>query len=151
MLVAQSLLVVATALFAPAFAAPSGLDKARLEARFSGYDCGGTLFTVAEAQNGFGDAINAIRSDVVYSSGTRTYPGVFRNGGTNFELDPSPCAGKQLLEFPILASGNPYTGGDPGLHRVVVAEHGDGTSFDQCFLMTHQGAEGNLFNKCRTY
>ncbi|KAI1745280.1 Ribonuclease/ribotoxin [Xylaria scruposa] len=147
MLVTQSLLVVAAALFAPVFAAPSGTEKPKLEARVSGYDCGGTRFTLAQAQNGFGDAVTALQHDVVY----RTYPGVFRNGGTNLELDPSPCVGKQLLEFPILSSGHAYTGGDPGAHRVVVAEHGDGTSYDQCFLMTHQGAAGNLFNKCRTY
>ncbi|KAI0860258.1 Ribonuclease/ribotoxin [Xylaria cubensis] len=151
MLVTQSLLFVAAALFAPAFAAPSGVDSPKLEARLSGYDCGGTRFSSADAQNAFGDALNALRNDVVYHYGTRTYPGVFRNGGTNLELDPSPCAGKQLLEFPILTSGHAYAGGDPQLHRVVLAEHGDGTSWEQCFLMTHQGAAGNLFNKCRTY
>ncbi|KAI0444940.1 hypothetical protein F4803DRAFT_509608 [Xylaria telfairii] len=81
-----------------------------------------------------------------------SYPGVFRNGGNPPEVDPSPCRGKVLLEFPILTSGYDYTGGPPGAHRVVVAMHGGGsTAYDQCFLMTHQGASGNLFNKCQPY
>ncbi|TGJ85313.1 hypothetical protein E0Z10_g3468 [Xylaria hypoxylon] len=129
MLAAQSLLFMAAALSSAVLASPLAAGKPGIQARFSGYDCGGTFFTQAEAQEGFGDAVNAIRTDAVYFNGGKTYPGVFRNGGNNVELDPSPCEGKQLLEFPILTTGNGYTGGAPGAHRVVVAEHGDGRSW----------------------
>ncbi len=69
MLAPQSLLLVAAALSASVFAAPSGADKPTLEARFRGYDCGGTLFTVADAQEALGDATTALRTDVVYHNG----------------------------------------------------------------------------------
>ncbi|KAM0811610.1 putative Ribonuclease T(1) [Seiridium cardinale] len=147
MLAIKPLYFVVAVLSSAVLAAPTEDGKPNIEARLT-YDCGGTVFTSTQAQEGYGDATTALKGDVVYRYGVRTYPGVFRNGGSSVELDPSPCAGKQLLEFPILASGSPYTGGTPGPHRVVMAEHGDGTSYDQCFLMTHQGASGNLFNKC---
>ncbi|KAI1114909.1 Ribonuclease/ribotoxin [Nemania sp. NC0429] len=145
MFAAQSLLLVAATLSASVFAAPSGADKPGLEARFNGYNCGGWIFTGAEADNGFLDAIMARRNGTVYNG----YPHVFRNGGDPSEVDPTPCRGKTLFEFPILTSGQDYTGGPPGPHRVVVAPHGGtSTAYDQCFLMTHQGASGNLFIKC---
>ncbi|KAI0860054.1 Ribonuclease/ribotoxin [Xylaria cubensis] len=152
MLAVQSLLLMAAALSASVFAAPSGADMPKLEARYNGYDCSGTRFTQAQADNGFGAAIEALRAGKVYYNGARSYPGVFRNGGNPPEVDPSPCRGKELLEFPILTSNIDYTGGPPGPHRVVVAMHGGGsTAYDQCFLMTHQGASGNLFVKCQPY
>ncbi|KAK6085168.1 hypothetical protein SCUP515_00986 [Seiridium cupressi] len=125
MLTIQPLYFVVAVLSSAVLAAPMEDGKPKIEARLS-YDCGGTVFTSAQAQEGFGDAVTALRNNAVYYNGARSYPGVFRNGGSNLELDPSPCAGKQLLEFPILVSGNQYNGGAPGLHRVVVAEHGDG-------------------------
>ncbi|KAI0132096.1 hypothetical protein BJ170DRAFT_718007 [Xylariales sp. AK1849] len=155
MLAAQCLLFVAAALSSAVSAAPLGDDKPKRVAEISGYDCGGARFTLAKVPDGYGDATRAIQTDAVYvyhaPNGDRTYPGPFRNGGANEELDPSPCAGKQLLEFPILITGAAYTGGNPGAHRVIMADHGDGTSYDQCFLMMHRGAPGNLFNKCRPY
>jgi hypothetical protein len=173
MLAVQSLLLMAAALSASVFAAPSGADMPKLEARYNGYDCSGTRFTQAQADNGFGAAIQALRDGTVYYNGASkrlhditirtwftnipfslqgSYPGVFRNGGNPPEVDPSPCRGKELLEFPILTSNIDYTGGPPGPHRVVVAMHGGGsTAYDQCFLMTHQGASGNLFVKCQPY
>ncbi|KAH8156948.1 hypothetical protein CIB48_g11304 [Xylaria polymorpha] len=145
MFAVQPLLLMAAALSASVFAAPSGADKPRLEARYNGYNCSGTFFTQAQADDGFGAAIQALRDDV---GRTRA----FRNGGSPPEVDPSPCRGKELLEFPILTSGVDYTGGPPGAHRVVVAMHGGGsTAYDQCFLMTHQGAPGNLFIRCQPY
>jgi hypothetical protein len=63
------------------------------------------------------------------------------------EVDASPCNGKTLYEFPVLAGGYMYTGGRPYADRVVIADNGDG-SYTQCFLMTHTGAAGNRFVKC---
>ncbi|KAI3320961.1 Ribonuclease/ribotoxin [Xylariaceae sp. AK1471] len=144
------------ALSSAVLATPLG-GEPQIRPRFGGYDCGGTRFTIADADNIFGDTVYNIRKNVVYhfhtARGDRTYPGVFNNGGAGGdELDPSPCAGQKLMEFPILASGAQYMGGYPGAHRVVVAESkSNPNSYDYCFLMTHQGAQGNLFEKCTKY
>ncbi|KAK0701890.1 hypothetical protein B0T26DRAFT_659341, partial [Lasiosphaeria miniovina] len=56
-----------------------------------------------------------------------------------------------LYEFPILPSGADYLGGAPGADRVVFADSVKTPgAYEQCFLMTHTGATGNLFVKCKT-
>ncbi|CAJ2513730.1 Uu.00g018490.m01.CDS01 [Anthostomella pinea] len=108
----------------------------------------------------FGDTIHALRNNIQFSFTnargiTRTYPEAYSNGNRagGVELDPTPCAGRALFEFPILANGAQYTGGNPGAHRVVVAQSPTSqTAYDHCFLMTHQGVQDrNAFAKCNTY
>ncbi|KAE9378702.1 Ribonuclease/ribotoxin [Stipitochalara longipes BDJ] len=115
----------------------------------AGLRCGNFPYTNAEAQDAFADAISHLRAGTSYNSATNTFPGVFRNGGTHEEVDAGSCRGLTLYEFPIRQDGREYTGGAPGPDRVVVAEsarkHG---AYEQCFLMTHTGAGGNLFVRC---
>ncbi|KAF8470782.1 guanyl-specific ribonuclease Pb1 [Kalaharituber pfeilii] len=49
-------------------------------------------------------------------------------------------------EFPVFRNYI-YTGGDPGLDRVVVGSW-DGTNARYCDAITHSGASGNSFRLC---
>ncbi|KAI1378541.1 Ribonuclease/ribotoxin [Hypoxylon crocopeplum] len=127
-------------------------NETELVARINGYNCGGQTYTLTEADDAWGDGINRRRNgNYVYNGGT-AYPEEFRNGQAgNPEVDPSPCAGLQLYEFPIKAGGAAYNGGFPGPDRAVFADSTSSPgSYVQCFLMTHTGASGNLFVKCAT-
>ena len=53
-----------------------------------------------------------------------------------------PVAGP-YYEFPILSSGEVYSGGSPGPDRVVFDGNGDLAG-----LITHTGASGNNFDQC---
>ncbi|KAI1405447.1 Ribonuclease/ribotoxin [Hypoxylon fuscum] len=116
--------------------------------RTNGYNCGGQTYTLVQANDAWGDGISLRRANSQKSG----YPKEFRNGQAgNPEVEPSPCAGLQLYEFPILASGAEYNGGDPAADRAVFADSNSSPgSYEQCFLMTHTGASGNLFVKCST-
>ncbi|KAK5656015.1 hypothetical protein OQA88_5153 [Cercophora sp. LCS_1] len=124
-----------------------------LEARQSkGYTCGTTKHTLTSVENAMGDGIRLRKALKTVAQGNGVvWPHEFRNGQANKpEVDPSPCAKLNLYEYPILASGADYTGGNPGPDRVVFADSNKTPgAFEQCFLMTHTGATGNLFVKCR--
>jgi hypothetical protein len=50
-----------------------------------------------------------------------------------------------------MAGGADYASGNPGPDRVVFADSNKTPgAYEQCFLMTHTGATGNLFVKCKT-
>ncbi|KAK4183459.1 Ribonuclease/ribotoxin [Podospora australis] len=120
-----------------------------------GYQCGTTKYTLADVENAMGDGI-ALRKRLASIKGINNvdWPHEFRNGRspTTPEVDPAPCKGLNLYEFPILASKRDFAaGGQPGPDRVVFADSNKTPgAFEQCFLMTHSGASGNLFVKCKT-
>ncbi|KAK4455263.1 Ribonuclease/ribotoxin [Podospora aff. communis PSN243] len=126
-----------------------------LEARqIRGWQCGNTRHTLVSVENAMGDGIRLRRALRTIAQGNGVvWPHEYRNGSPNRpEVDPSPCARLNLYEFPILASGADYAGGNPGPDRVVFADSNRTPgAFEQCFLMTHTGATGNLFVKCRTF
>jgi len=75
---------------------------------------------------------------VIDRRGGSTYPHAFddREGFT------IPTSGP-WFEFPILASGDVYSGGPPGADRVVFDSNGD---LD--LVVTHHGASGSNFVQC---
>ena len=66
------------------------------------------------------------------------YPHVYNNyEGFDFSVDPT------YYEFPILSSGQIYSGGSPGADRVIFNEDGEIAG-----VITHTGASGNNFVSC---
>ncbi|KAI1098720.1 Ribonuclease/ribotoxin [Jackrogersella minutella] len=132
------------------FASPIRNETELIERQASGLNCGGQQYTQQQAQDAWGSGINRRQTGNYVYYGSTPYPEEFRNGQAgNPEVDPSPCAGLQLYEFPILAGGADYNGGNPGPDRVVFADSNTVSgAYVQCFLMTHTGAQGNLFVKC---
>ncbi|KAL2870284.1 extracellular guanyl-specific ribonuclease RntA [Aspergillus lucknowensis] len=66
------------------------------------------------------------------------YPHVYNNyEGFDFPVPPT------YYEFPIMSSGDIYSGGSPGADRVVFNEDGDLAG-----VITHTGASGNDFVSC---
>ncbi|KAI1091548.1 Ribonuclease/ribotoxin [Rostrohypoxylon terebratum] len=94
--------------------------------------------------------MDILRSELKANRIIAAYPHQFRNGqATRPELDASPCVGLTLQEFPILSNGAAYAGGSPGPDRVVIGSSNPASGvWQECFLMTHTGAQGNLFVKC---
>ncbi|KAH7018115.1 Ribonuclease/ribotoxin [Microdochium trichocladiopsis] len=89
-------------------------------------------------------AVNAAsqRACTNYKNGNAPggYPHTFNNReGFSFAV-----AGP-YLEFPIMSSGALYTGGSPGPDRVVINTN----SCQQAGAITHTGASGNNFVKCK--
>ncbi|KAL7620463.1 hypothetical protein AAE478_009458 [Parahypoxylon ruwenzoriense] len=125
-------------------------NMTELDTRARGMNCGGHQYSLSQADDAWGDGIARRRSGRYVYNGRTPFPEEFRNGQAGRpEVDPSPCAGLQLYEFPILSGGAEYNGGNPGPDRVVFADSRQRPgSYEHCFLMTHTGARGNLFVKC---
>ncbi|KAK3201697.1 hypothetical protein GRF29_164g372543 [Pseudopithomyces chartarum] len=118
-------------LVSSAVALPAELDKR------AGATCGSVVYSAA--------AVNAAaqKGCSYYKAGTQVgsnaYPHTFNNReGFSFSVSGP------YLEFPILSSGALYTGGSPGADRVVI-----NTSCQQAGAITHTGASGNNFVKCK--
>ncbi|KAK0652374.1 Ribonuclease/ribotoxin [Cercophora newfieldiana] len=141
-----------------ALASPVAVDNnatssVELEARqIKAWVCGTTRHTLASVENAMGDGIRLRRALKTIAQGNVVWPHEYRNGSPSRpEVDPSPCAKLNLYEFPILPNGADYAGGAPGADRVVFADSNKTPgAYEQCFLMTHTGASGNLFVKCKT-
>ncbi|KAF2969249.1 hypothetical protein GQX73_g4370 [Xylaria multiplex] len=102
--------------------------------------CAKTCGTVCYAQ---ADLDEAVSQGYGYyedneTVGSNDYPHQYNN----YEGFDFPDAGP-WYEFPILSSGNAYTGGSPGADRVVF--NADGKFQD---AITHTGASGNNFVGC---
>ncbi|KAI0893743.1 Ribonuclease/ribotoxin [Annulohypoxylon nitens] len=131
-------------------ASPIENEPVLVQRQVRDWNCGGQPYTAAHVQAAFTDTINrAVHQNFAYK-GKTPYPHEFRNGKpTQLEVNPDPCAGLSLQEFPILKTGAHYTGGNPGPDRVVIGSSNPaGGVWQECFLMTHTGAKGNLFLKC---
>ncbi|KAI1455737.1 Ribonuclease/ribotoxin [Annulohypoxylon moriforme] len=132
-------------------ASPIRNETELVERQLRNWNCGGTQYTTAQVQAAWNNAIHLTVTGGTIQRGSSEYPHEFRNGQAgNPEVDPSPCAGLTLREFPILASGALYTGGDPKTDRVVYGSSDPNNGvWEECFLMTHTGARArNLFVKC---
>ncbi|KAJ5130041.1 Guanine-specific ribonuclease N1/T1 [Penicillium bovifimosum] len=123
------ILVAATLFLSSALAAP--LD---VEARACAYTCGSVCYTSS--------AVSAAQAAgyKLYKAGddANDYPHVYNNyEGFDFSVP------KTYYEFPIMSSGNVYTGGSPGADRVIF-----NTNDQLAGVITHTGASGNNFVSC---
>lgn len=121
-----------TALLAPlAFA---GIIPIHHTSRACAYSCGSNCYTksaVSAAQD-VGYELYSASDDV------NNYPHEYHN----YEDFDFPVPG-EYYEFPILGSGDIYSGGSPGADRVVF------NAEDQLAgVITHSGASGNAFVAC---
>ncbi|KAG6036496.1 hypothetical protein E4U41_005701 [Claviceps citrina] len=71
--------------------------------------------------------------------GSNSYPHQYKN----FEKFSLKGLSGPFYEFPILASGQIYSGGSPGPDRVIITK-----DCTQAGVLTHQGAKNNAFREC---
>ncbi|KAB8237096.1 Ribonuclease/ribotoxin [Aspergillus alliaceus] len=125
----SKLLTLATLLLPTALALPS------LQTRAS-YTCGSNTYASSDvtAAQEAGYKLHQSGETV----GKNKYPHKYNNyEGFDFPVDPT------YYEWPILSSGNVYSGGSPGADRVVFNEKDELAG-----LITHSGASGNNFVAC---
>lgn len=108
-----------------------------LEARACDYTCGNNCYS--------NSAVNAAK-EAGYdyhkqgkTVGSGHYPHVYKNyEDFDFPVDPT------YYEFPILTSGDTFSGGSPGADRVVFNDDNQLAG-----LLTHSGSSGNGFSACQ--
>ncbi|KAK3994828.1 Ribonuclease/ribotoxin [Cladorrhinum sp. PSN332] len=127
----SALLTLLTAVSVSAAPLPA---EGEIEARACAYTCG----TVCYQTSQINAALNKGYTLHKAGSAINNYPHQYNNyEGFNF---PTP---KPWYEYPIMSSGNVYTGGSPGADRVIFDSKG---ALD--LLITHIGASGNAFKAC---
>ncbi|KAF9787326.1 ribonuclease T1 [Thelephora terrestris] len=113
----------------------ASVNGAVLNKRSDPCTCAGRAYSAVDTQT----AINQGRTGGVY--GRNRYAHTFNSYDVAIDFTPR-CTPPFLVEFPLVAGGV-YTGGNPGLDRVVYDLSGD-----FCGCMTHTGAVGNGFVHC---
>ncbi|KAF2217731.1 hypothetical protein CERZMDRAFT_4256, partial [Cercospora zeae-maydis SCOH1-5] len=107
-----------------------------LETRQSATTCGGHSYSQSRVSAAYRQGLNYFNNG--QQVGTNRYPHRFNNReGFSFPVAPP------YQIFPIMQSGNVYTGGAPGPDRVVFNEAGRYAG-----AITHTGAGGNAFVGC---
>ncbi|KAI0882270.1 Ribonuclease/ribotoxin [Annulohypoxylon maeteangense] len=132
-------------------ASPIGNETELVKRQIRDWNCGGKHYTQAQVQDAFNRGIQFKQTGQSALFGSTPYPHEFRNGlPTRPEVDPSPCAGLEFQEFPILPGGVLYSGGWPDADRVVFGSSNPASnSWTPCYLITHTGAASRrLFVKC---
>ncbi|KAI0097597.1 guanine specific ribonuclease N1 [Nemania sp. FL0031] len=102
--------------------------------------CAKTCGSVCYTQSAIDDAVQ--QGYGYYEDGETVGSNDYPHQYNNYEGFDFPDAGP-WYEFPILSSGDAYTGGSPGADRVVF--NADGSFQD---AITHTGASGNDFVGC---
>ncbi|KAJ7869733.1 Ribonuclease/ribotoxin [Mycena olivaceomarginata] len=125
----HSLIVVASALSALVLAVPTGAQ--------ANVSCGRNVFTTAKVTAAVDDGYQRVKDNRIID---RTYPKAYRNT----DRLSMACGGNSMFEFPLVAGGRAFTGGDPGPDRVIFNE-----SRILCAVITHSGAPGNTFVSCK--
>lgn len=119
-----------------AFALPTAEAPKALVTRQSSTTCGNQYYSSSEISDAANAACNYVQSGD--EAGSSTYPHQYND----YEGFSFPDSGP-YYEFPILSSGNVYSGGSPGPDRVIVTA--------DCYYegaITHTGASGNNFVGC---
>ena len=112
----------------------SSMASPLLQQRQCADTCGNTCYS----QSDIDAAVQQGFSDLQSGNAPDNYPHQYKDYEQFQFPDPAP-----YYEFPILASEQPYTGGSPGVDRVVFDSNGN---FEGA--ITHQGASGNDFLQC---
>ncbi|KAJ7615895.1 guanyl-specific ribonuclease C2 [Roridomyces roridus] len=92
-------------------------------------ECGSNTYTVSEVSA----AVSAGFAHVDDPLGSDSYPHAYYDEAS--EDIKLYCSGSSWLEYPIMAGGKAYTGGDPETDRVVF-----NTGGTYCAVVTHTGA-----------
>ncbi|KAL2163568.1 hypothetical protein VTH06DRAFT_5626 [Thermothelomyces fergusii] len=130
------------ALYAVATAAALPLEPRQGTNSLSGVTCGSNTYTKKEVDDAVAEACR------LYAAGTQLGTNKYPHGFNNFENLAFPIP-KPFQEFPILASGAVYSGGNPGPDRVVISPNYQGSCV-YVGAMTHTGAPTrNGFVKCQ--
>ncbi|KAH8161922.1 hypothetical protein CIB48_g6342 [Xylaria polymorpha] len=112
------------------------VSGATIEMRQCAASCGNVCYSQSDLDQAVSQGFGYFENGQAVGSGS--YPHQYKNfEGFNFP-DPGPW-----YEFPVLRSGNVYTGGSPGADRVVFDSNGDLQD-----AITHTGASGNNFVGC---
>ena len=123
-----------TALAAPTSISPASPALALRQA--GGATCGSNDYSSGDVSDAANTACNYVASGSTV--GSNKYPHIYHDY-EGFDLSaPGPW-----YEFPILASGQEYSGGSPGADRVIINDN-----CDLAGVLTHTGASGNNFKEC---
>lgn len=107
-----------------------------VQARACDYTCGSHCYSSSDANAAKEAGYNYHREGETV--GRSHYPHVYNNyEGFDFPVQPT------YYEFPILTSGETYSGGSPGADRVVFNEDDELAG-----LITHSGSSGDGFSAC---
>ncbi|KAF2468872.1 ribonuclease-domain-containing protein [Lindgomyces ingoldianus] len=107
-----------------------------LEARQCYTTCGSNCYTQAKVTAAKNAGYSYVKQGG--TAGGSTYPHAYNN----YEGFDFPVSGP-YYEFPLLSSGQTYTGGSPGADRVIFNSGGSLAG-----EITHTGASGNNFVGC---
>jgi len=128
-------------------------DSVMLDRRAT-VDCGGGFRFLTAAQNKcYEDAINHLNAQpptTVTGSNGKAYPEYYGDQ-PNVVGIPASCKENynDLRIYPCYVQDTTTftTGSNPGLDRVVISRHTDGTK-ERCGLITHRGADSGQFKWC---
>ncbi|BAE64671.1 hypothetical protein AFCA_011172 [Aspergillus flavus] len=126
----SKLLTLTTLLLPTALALPSLVERA------CDYTCGSNCYSSSDVSTA--QAAGYQLHEDGETVGSNSYPHKYNNyEGFDFSVS-SP-----YYEWPILSSGDVYSGGSPGADRVVFNENNQLAG-----VITHTGASGNNFVEC---
>ncbi|CAE7229153.1 unnamed protein product [Rhizoctonia solani] len=144
------------ALFVPALAMPAPNANATVELSkraitspvFTQANCEGVQYYQKSAVEAAAkEAVKHLKSGGAVGQGNRWYPHEFRNYPEQFPY-ASNCKSK-WYEFPIMASGQVFRGGQPMEDRVVIGSWNGADDAVVCGVMTHRNAVRNGFKECK--
>ncbi|KAF2155385.1 ribonuclease-domain-containing protein [Myriangium duriaei CBS 260.36] len=128
-------MVAIKSLLSTAILVSSAFGAAILRRQDEGQSCGNTYYSNSAVNAAIQQGYN------YYQEGqeVHSYPHTYNDyEGFTFDNVEGP-----YQEFPILSSGNLYTGGSPGADRVIFNTNGEYAG-----VITHTGASGNDFVAC---